>query len=688
MRTTIVTLFLGLMIPMLLPAQSDLSWRDHRNLAEEAAERGNYAEAAEHYASAYQLKTKREELAYQAAENYYLLRDYRKAAEYYQPVKGMYYDYPLAGLKYARSLKQDGQYEQAIEAFRTFGNGYTGQGKAILEEVIRIEIRGCELGMALPAQAPRNVELFFPSGGVNSDAQEFAPLPFSEGVLYFSSNRGERARIYRSEKQGDRWSRANLPENFPIIQQNHYCHGSLAPDGTRFYFTMCGADQEWRNFQNRCEIFVIKRQGGSWSQPERLPDNINVSGKTATHPFVTHVGVQEVLYFVSDRDGGRGGKDIWYATRNLGSDNLNFSSPVNLGATINTLGDEITPHYDQNSGILYFSSTGHISAGGYDIFSSRGETTSWSVPENMGFPYNSSADDYFYVNKTQSSGGFFASNRIYGGQKISTRHDDIFEWRGVEKPVTLRGNVYNISTNELVDDFNILVYKMNPGGGQTLLFSEQQDNGTYSFEIDRNQEYLVQINSEGYEQASYKLTTDDPYAEIYGQPVFMEEAEAEPSPGEEVITPPRQPEVEEPGAPVSESGEILRPPAEPEDEGGSAPLLEGTETGMEYTTRATSPADQYEYVSRAPRYQGEYFRVQLIALSRINLNAGRFDSLRDLGPLYKEYIIRRDLTRALLGDYFSKSEAFQAAEEVRSRGFSGAFVVKYEDGQRYGRVNQ
>ena len=145
---------------------------------------------------------------------------------------------------------------------------------------------------------------------------------------------------------------------------------------------------------------MIKKSGNAWSQPERLPDYINMKGVTATHPFPVHIGGQEFLYFASSRTGGRGGMDIWYVTRDLGIDNNDFTFPVNLGPSVNTLGDEITPYYDQTEGALYFASNGLISIGGFDVFSSRGTEVNWSVPENVGLPYNSSADDYFFIKIT------------------------------------------------------------------------------------------------------------------------------------------------------------------------------------------------------------------------------------------------------------------------------------------------
>jgi hypothetical protein len=660
MATRILFLVVGLSISSLLTAhaQRNMSWRKHRKAADELFEQGKYAEAAQHYESAWQKKKKKEELIFNAGECYYLINDYRKAANAYQNVKDMNDDFPLVGLKYARSLKQDGQYDKAKDAFENFLDGYTGESKQILNDIIKTEIQGCELGMRLPMEINQDIEMGYPGTGVNSESTEFAPFPFSNNVLYFSSTMGGQARIYRSQHQGERWSKAAIPENFPVIQNNqHFCNGVASPDGSRFYFTICSGDQSWNNLTSRCEIFVIKRRGNTWSQPERLPDFINMENTTATQPSIVHEGGREIMYFVSNREGGRGGMDIWYTSRDLGNDNSEFSFPVNLGGIVNTLGDEITPFYDSNEGMLYFASNGQVSIGGFDIFTSTGDGTRWAPPENAGLPINSSANDYGYVLNDAGSQGFLVSNRLFGSRKTTTRDVDIFEFSTGEQQIVLQGNVYEMETGNPMNNVMVSLYEVNDAGTETLVDQKNFTNGSYLFDVEMGKRFKVTVESIGYEPYTFQFMTDDPELNVYGQPVQMTK--------------------KAPPSPETVENDATEEPAYPEDD-----------PDFDNTARETYTINDgyYEIVTDAPRHNGTYYRVQLVALKRYNADSEAFSIIREIGQIETEYITERELTRVLLGDYFTKEEASAALNLAKQHGFDGAYVVQYEDGMRQGRI--
>jgi len=652
----------------LVSALSAQSWKKLRHSAEELFEEGKYAEAAEKYAAAWEKKPKKEDLIFNAGESYYLIRDYRNAAEAYQHVKGNYDDYPLAGLKYARSLKQDGQYDKSIQAFREFSQSYTGQSKAILEEIIRTEIRGAELAKQLAGQPNPEVQLKHLGAGVNSDANEFAPLSFSNDVLYFSSNMGGKARIYRSQRVGNRWDKASIPENFPVIPEDHFAHGALTPDGSRYYFTICGSEGNFNNLSTRCELYVIRRVSSTWSQPERLPAVVNVDGTTSTQPYVIHQGGTEYLYYASNRAGGRGGLDLWYTTRSLAADDMSFTNPVNLGPTINTLGDEMSPHIDVQTGMLYFASNGHVTMGGFDIFRAQGSATSWSVPENIGTPFNSSADDFYYVEKGNKTGGFFASNRIFAGQKLTTTNDDIFEFSSQTFRPRLQASVFNRGTNELLDNVNVTVYEVGANGLENQLYNRSFTGGNYSFDLPPGGTYRVQIESPGFEPESYSVVAGDPAVTNYGQSVFLA---------------PLQSSFVE--APAAFPPTTTTTPEAVNTGSGRRVLDPGGEV---YTSRGLAPTDSWEFTTTAPRFAGTYYKVQLVSLSKYNPNASKFSKVRPFGEnMTTEFVIEKNLNRILLGPYFSEMEARSALQQVHVNGWPKAFLVRYDDGQRYGRVN-
>jgi len=308
-----VYLFFAMTLSLSVQAQS---WQKMAKTADEFFNKGDYAKAAQNYEKAYEKKNKKE-LLFKTGESYYLLRNYRKAAEAYQNVKDMNKEFSLVGLKYARSLKQDGQYDRAIRAFQDFLKGFAGENKSVMEDIVADEIQGCELGKSLPLKPTPEVDVTRAGRGINTESNEFAPFSPEAGVLYYSSTMGGQARIYRSEKMNGDWSRGTTPENFPVIQNGQYCNGSLSPDGSRFYFTICENSGNFGNLSTRCEIFVIEREGMRWSAPKRLPDFVNVKGFTSTQPWVVHRGDVEIVYFASNRQGGRGGLDLWYITRSI-----------------------------------------------------------------------------------------------------------------------------------------------------------------------------------------------------------------------------------------------------------------------------------------------------------------------------------------------------------------------------------
>lgn len=221
-------------------AQDNLSWRKHVKLAESLYKKAEYADAGEHYRAAWKQKTKKKELAYKAGECFFIIRDYRNAADAWKNVKDDLATYPLIGLNYARCLKQNGEYEAASSELVNFLGRYNGTDKNTVSKIVQNELRGCELAaqMAVKGDDP-NIQLEHMSNNINTPETEFAPFPFGDEALYFSSTMARRAEIYRSLKTNGIWELATPIENFPVIEKDHFCNGSLAPDGSRFYFTIC-----------------------------------------------------------------------------------------------------------------------------------------------------------------------------------------------------------------------------------------------------------------------------------------------------------------------------------------------------------------------------------------------------------------------------------------------------------------
>ncbi len=510
---------------------TDKSWREHRRIAEKQEEAGQFEDAGDHYEKAYLQKNSKKELAYKAGECFYKAQNFPRAAKAYQFVKDVKdKDIELPALKYARSLKQAGQYEEASREFAYALNNYSGADKSTLQAVVDTDIKGCELGMKYAEETNKksDTKIEWMSDNINSPENEFAPAPFGDDILYFASTmKGNEASLFRSQLQNGRWQKSSSATGFPKMPDGQLANGCFAPDGQRFYFTICKIEKQKRAADRfRCEIHMIKKRGSSWSEPQRLRDYINQPVHTSTQPCVAHKDGKEILYFSSDRDGGKGGLDIWYAVRDINSDDIDFTLPKNAGS-INSKGDEVTPFYDTQDGTLYFSSNGQISLGGMDIFKSKGAESQWGAVENIGLPYNSSVDDIYFVLKKSHTGGFLASNRISGKDKITTNNQDIFEFSTTPPApdLTARGSIFDQTNKSLMKDVNVSLYEINTDGQKRLLTGKVVE-AVYEFTLLPNKTYTVEGEKTGYRTAVVNFNTKDGgKAATYGESLYLEKGD-------------------------------------------------------------------------------------------------------------------------------------------------------------------
>lgn len=720
-------------------SQEKLNWKTHVKKADEFFAKSLYADAAEHYEAAWRQKPKKKELIFKAAEAYYTIKDYKKAASAYQHVKDDQKNYPLAGLRYARCLKQDGNYDEASREFVYYREKYSGADRAILQEVVQNEILGCELGIKLSGEPmTKDVQLLHLSGEVNSPETEFAPIPFNDNVLYFSSNMSNKAKIYFTmrEKEGD-WKKAAPPKNFPEIPNEHFCNGTLTPDGKRFYFTICKSIENWGGLTTRCEINMIKKVGDTWTAPLRLRDYINLENATATHPFVLHKDGKEIIYFASNREGSIGGMDLWFVERSVDSDDIDFSFPVNLGGEINTLGDEMTPFYDLKDGVLYFSSNGHITLGGQDVFKATGGLTRWTTPENIGQPFNSSADDFYFTKSPTGHLGFLASNRIFGMEKITTTHEDLFEFRLQkeafkqevaeriieEKPVKkeepkqpvvattpppvpealkVKGNIFDKMQDISIEGATVYLYEVSPENKKRLVANQRSETGKFEFTILPDRRFVLEAQKDGYAKSTMEFSskegvsvTEDLFMVKASEQAMAENTEGAP-PAEVKKEDKQTVKINTSPKTSTKPSDTAKPKSKepvmtkPEDDKISEPTAITSKdleyTGAPYVARGRSGADNAQFSTSAPRHQGEYFKIQLLAIDKFDPAQERYQPIEGLGRLDTEFLTEKKLHRVLLAEFFSLDDAKAMLKTVQQKGFPKAFIVKYTEGERHGMI--
>ncbi|MBL8003038.1 MAG: PD40 domain-containing protein [Flavobacteriales bacterium] len=172
----------------------------------------------------------------------------------------------------------------------------------------------------------------------------------------------------------------------------------------------------YRDARGTGDLYESRRKGDSWSEPEAMGANINTKGHESSAWYSFD---RQWLYFVSDREGGIGGQDIWRSP--WVEDLSDWGEPENLGPMVNTIHDEDGIFVHPDGRTIYFSSKGHTTMGGYDVFKSELKGEQWTKAVNLGWPVNGPDDDLYFVLTADGRTGYFSSVR--GG---GMGEDDIY----------------------------------------------------------------------------------------------------------------------------------------------------------------------------------------------------------------------------------------------------------------------
>lgn len=229
-----------------------------------------------------------------------------------------------------------------------------------------------------------------------------------------------------------------IPVGFPApaIPENQSA-ASLSPDGNCMYFT------QWKKENGHVVsgIYYSIKRGNGWSIPFLL-QQVNTGGHNSKQPYCTADG--KYLFFASDRPGGSGGFDIWYAPVQADG---STGTPVNAGAVINTAADEQAPFFHVNSSTLVFSSNGRPGMGGFDLYAAQGLVSAWNAPENLGYPVNSSRDDVYFFAPEKNALLF---NAIIGSDRGSGCCIEAYRVTKMPKTKRLNGLVLDCKNQEPV----------------------------------------------------------------------------------------------------------------------------------------------------------------------------------------------------------------------------------------------
>lgn len=330
---------------------------------------------------------------------------------------------------------------------------------------------------------------------INSTEDDYGPvLSVDESTIYFTSRRVRKDSsnyyikdinsgkhfddIYISHKYDGVW---HEPELLPINTEGHEATINISADGQTLFIYK---DED---------IYMSKYESEDWGPMIKLGSDIN-SEYMESHAHVTPDGNN--LYFVSDRKGGLGGRDI-YMCKKL--PNGEWAKAQNMGPGINTEYDEDGIFVHPDGKTIYFSSQGHTSIGGYDIFSSvMDDAGNWSKPENMGYPVNSTDDDVFFVTSADGKRGYYSSflETGFGGQdiyQISLEDAD-------EKPVTLlTGIIRVLGEPELPDNAQVVVTD-NETGNLVGIYKPRKKDGKFSIILNPGNDYHIVYSAATFKQ--------------------------------------------------------------------------------------------------------------------------------------------------------------------------------------------
>jgi hypothetical protein len=419
-------------------------------------------------------------------------------------------DFNIASVK-----KGLGKYHEAADFYKKYIETHDDTSDIFYKRA-KTELEFCNLALE-KIESPAHVKITHLDKNVNTVYSDFAPLRFAD-KLYFTSTWQENSKSPAVQRifaaiQDD--PPRLIPENTDKPDA-HSSHFSLNAEGRRMYYTIC-ENKALNEYQ--CQIYFRERKyEGDWTAPKRLPNTINLDGYTATQPAAGRdksLG-KEVLFFASNRPGGKGGMDIWCTV--IDKDG-NFGDPFPL--PFNTPQDDVTPFFHQASQTLFFSSDGLENLGGLDIFSIKktGRET-WSEPENMGYPLNSSYDDLYYTFHSGSKRAYFASNRpgcLCIDPASGCKCNDIYE---AEIFVDLTALTYNAidSTRlngvqvELLDkaDNNIDTFFVNPSGHK------------FKFPLNLEKNYRLIAKLDGFSTATAEVSTEGvTYFANFERPLYL-----------------------------------------------------------------------------------------------------------------------------------------------------------------------
>jgi OOP family OmpA-OmpF porin len=517
---------------------------DYLKGADTYYEKGDYASAAEYYEKYFDrdstaskrefmpyspqnptkktapAMTNRERAIYHLAECYRLLNYPSKAEPYYKEAMEMNKArFPLAQYHIGTVQRALAKYPEAEQNFKTFLDEYktddvyyqNAQRELQNLQFIQAQMKKPDLKYYTVTKAPADLNSV--AGG------NYAPVWINGNTLLFTSTRADDSVVKESKDKKLYTNRVyqavytegvlagvnktDLPEA-KGIQQGVV---AIAPDGNTMFLTRWTVDKKAKS----SSIYKSSLTEKGWSEPVKLDESINVPGSNSQQPCITPDG--KYLLYASDRSGGQGGFDLWYAELANGTP----GPSANMGNVINSTYDEQAPFYHEPSKALIFSTNGRIGMGGYDFFQSKGAVGNWGAPENLGYPTNSVKDDIYFTSRGTAKN--MLEDVLLSSDRDAACCLELFYLKKVRPLRQVIGQVTSCDPAKTFTGASVVI--VDTVTGKTLLTKVVGADGSYSIELPDYQPLVVRASAEGFMSNSLQFNAPaDTEAESMTNPVL------------------------------------------------------------------------------------------------------------------------------------------------------------------------
>lgn len=484
MNTTVRCLPLLMLCMLLMACGADRALKQ----GDQLYATGDYFDAAAHYRKAYSQtspkeRTQRGQIALRQAECYRRINYTARAITAYRNALRYKQGDSATRMALGQQLLKVGRYKEAAKVMTEMLDSCPQNSMA--QKLLASARKAPQWKKEGSRYKVKREDVF------NSRRSDYSPVlaGAEHDRLYLTSTRNEatgddisgitgtkNADIFMAQKdEQGRWQR---PQVIDTELNSNADEGAccLSPDGRTMYLTSCLSDERYPRFAT---IVTSRRSDATWNKPQPLPITRDTLSLYA-HPAVSPDG--QWLYFVSDMLGGMGGKDLWRVRLT----EAGMGGVENLGAPVNTPGDEMFPTFRPN-GDLYFSSDGHEGMGGLDIYIAHPTASGWTI-EHPGYPLNSMGDDFGMTFEGNKNRGFFSSNR---GDAHGWDH--IYSFENPEIIQTVKGWVYEREGYELPQ---AVVYMV--GNDGTNLRLSVMNNGSFTQTVRPGVDYVLMASCPGY----------------------------------------------------------------------------------------------------------------------------------------------------------------------------------------------